>query len=56
MLQKLELQKYEKNFRKGMLTDETLHLVNDRFVPALTFSFYYNYVACISWSMLPLVI
>lgn len=29
MLQKLELQKYEKNFRKGMLTDETLHLVND---------------------------
>lgn len=40
MLQKLELQKYEKNFRKGMLTDETLPLVNDRFVPALTFSFY----------------
>lgn len=29
MLQKLELQKYEKNFRKGLLTDSTLHLVND---------------------------
>ncbi|KAG0576966.1 hypothetical protein M758_5G107900 [Ceratodon purpureus] len=29
MLQKLDLQKYEKNLRKGMLTDSTLHLVND---------------------------
>ena len=32
MLQKLDLLKYEKNLRKGMLTDSTLHLVNDRFV------------------------
>lgn len=41
MLTKLDLQKYEKNFKKGMLTDSTLHLVNDRFVTAtctLTFS------------------
>jgi len=29
MLQNLDLQKYEKNFRKGLLTDSTLHLVND---------------------------
>jgi len=29
MLQNLELQKYEKNFRKGLLTDSTLHLLNE---------------------------
>jgi hypothetical protein len=29
MLEKLSLQKYEKNFKKGMLTDSTLHLLND---------------------------
>lgn len=29
MLQNLDLQKYEKNFRKGLLTDSTLHLVTD---------------------------
>ncbi|XP_024398597.2 chloroplastic import inner membrane translocase subunit HP30-2-like [Physcomitrium patens] len=26
---KLILQKYEKNFKKGMSTDSTLHLLND---------------------------
>lgn len=30
MLHNLDLQKYEKNFRKGMLTDSTLSLLNDR--------------------------
>ena len=39
MLQKLDLQKYEKNLRKGMLTDSTLHLVNDRFV-TITYNHY----------------
>lgn len=34
MLEKLSLQKYEKNFKKGMLTDSTLHLLNDRSVTA----------------------
>lgn len=38
MLEKLNLQKYEKNFKKGMSTDSTLHLLNDRFVTA-TYTF-----------------
>lgn len=45
MLQKLDLQKYEKNLRKGMLTDSTLHLVNDRFV-ILTHYLYLFLVRC----------
>lgn len=30
MLSSLGLQNYEKNFKKGMLTDNTLPLLNDR--------------------------
>ena len=30
MLQTLGLEKYEKNFKKGLLTDATLPLLNDR--------------------------
>jgi hypothetical protein len=32
MLQKLGLEKYEKNFKKGLLTDHTLPLLTDRYV------------------------
>ena len=45
MLQKLDLQKYEKNLRKGMLTDSTLHLVNDRFI-TVTRNLYLFLVHC----------
>uniref|UniRef100_A0A0D9VGJ3 SAM domain-containing protein n=1 Tax=Leersia perrieri TaxID=77586 RepID=A0A0D9VGJ3_9ORYZ len=34
MLQKLGLEKYEKNFKKGLLTDQTLPLLTDRQVVA----------------------
>lgn len=33
MLRELGLEKYEKNFKKGMLTDRTLPLLSDRSVP-----------------------
>jgi hypothetical protein len=33
MLNNLGLQKYEKNLKKGLLTDSTLPLLNDRYVP-----------------------
>jgi hypothetical protein len=32
MLQQLGLQKYEKNFKNGLLTDRTLPLLTDRYV------------------------
>jgi hypothetical protein len=32
MLQELGLEKYEKNFKKGLLTDHTLPLLTDRYV------------------------
>jgi hypothetical protein len=32
MLQELGLQNYEKNFKKGLLTDQTLPLLNDRYL------------------------
>jgi hypothetical protein len=32
MLNQLGLQNYEKNFKKGLLTDETLPLLNDRYM------------------------
>lgn len=31
MLSGLGLQKYEKNFKKGLLTDKTLPLLNDKY-------------------------
>jgi hypothetical protein len=35
MLNKLGLQKYEKNFKKGLLTDQTLPLLTDRYIVLL---------------------
>lgn len=32
MLKQLGLQNYEKNFKKGLLTDQTLPLLNDRYI------------------------
>jgi hypothetical protein len=32
MLNQLGLQNYEKNFKNGLLTDETLPLLNDRYM------------------------
>ena len=39
MLNNLGLQSYEKNFKKGLLSDNTLPLLNDRQVAGLAYSF-----------------
>lgn len=54
MLSNLGLQNYEKNFKKGLLTDRTLPLLTDRQV--VEFSFFFTYASCGSAPVLSIFI
>lgn len=52
MLNNLGLQNYEKNFKKGLLTDTTLPLLTDRLVFGFSSSVIPIYFYCLSSSLL----